>query len=154
MRRSEPKRGRSAAWLLGISALFVFTATHRLARPTRPQEVTATLRDTALTLRAAAETCGRALDQNTANFESYAARLDSLRERVRRLEAIDPRGVPADSYPAYIDTYDEYNDSVPSWSAQADTLRAQWARCRGITRSYNVLADSLRRWMTRLDSAG
>lgn len=151
VRRTEPSRGRVAAWLLGILVVFGVLATQRLVRATRPTDVTAALRDSVLVLRAAAETCRRELDEGTASLDDYDARLDSLRERMRALEAIDPRGVPADSYRAYIDTFDEYNDSVPGWTAQADTLRAQWPRCRDITRSYNVLADSLRQWLESLE---
>jgi hypothetical protein len=60
---------------------------------------------------------------------------------------MDPRGVPADSYEAYLETFDAYNDAVPGWSERADTLQAQWRRCRDVTEVHNQLADSLRQLM-------
>lgn len=152
MVRVGKRGGRRVSWLVAGLMLLGVLSLHRMARPPRPPDVTAPLRDTVLVLRTAAEACRAELDEGAAGFETFDTRLDSLNERIRELEAMDPRGVPADSYRVYLEAFDQYNDSIPGWSARADTLRARWARCTEVTRSYNALADSLRRLMTRLES--
>lgn len=103
------------------------------------------LRDELRVLRAATDSCRVALQGDAARMEAYDAHLDTMRARVRELESMDPRGVPADSYRIYLGAFDSYNDSVAGWSARADTVRARWERCRAVTETHNQLADSIRR---------
>lgn len=117
---------------------------YQLTRPARRVDPTATLRDTLHVLRSAADSCRSEIDESASRLQAFDARLDSLRSRVREYEAIDPRGVPADSYEVYLEAFDRYNESVPGWSERADTLRERWARCTDLTQTHNALADSLR----------
>lgn len=122
---------------------------HRVSRPPSFAEIIQPLRDTLRELRSAVEACQSGLEQDAAGFQRYEQGMDSLRSRVRELEAIDPRGVPADSYQSYLEAFDGYNDSVSRWSQRTDTLRLRWARCRELTESHNTLADSLSRVLVR-----
>lgn len=130
-----------AGVLIGAALLYRFT------RPPSFHEQVEPLVSTITAYRAFADSCQNALDQGSSGLESYDDRLDSLRLRVRALERMDPRGVPTDSYEAYLETFDAYNDAVPGWSERADTLQAQWRRCRDVTEVHNQLADSLRQLM-------
>jgi hypothetical protein len=119
-----------------------------LARVLHEPSGVTVLRDSVAVLRAAADSCRNALDAGQAGLFEYNARLDSLRGRVRGLEAHDPRGVPADSYQVYMEAFAAYNDSARAWQAHVDTLQAQLERCRAVTQSHNALADSLRQVLT------
>ena len=99
--------------------------------------------------RVLVEGCQDAIENNSSRLDSYDQQLDSLRSRVRALEQMDPRGVPMDSYETYLETFDEYNAAVPGWNERADTLQAQWTRCRAVTEMHNQLADSLRQLMAQ-----
>jgi hypothetical protein len=118
---------------------------YRSLRPDPPRSADELLADTIRVLRVAAEACREELDLGEARLHAYDAQLDSLRGRVRGFEAMDPRGVPADSYAVYLEAFEQYNDSAAGWSARTDTLRARLERCRDVTAWHNQLADSLRR---------
>lgn len=115
----------------------------------RGPDETEPLRDRLRELRAAADSCQASLAGDRLRLEAYDAHLDTLRERVRDLERMDPRGVPADSYQTYLRAFDQYNDSVAGWTARADTVRARWGRCRAVTEEHNALADSVRQMLIR-----
>lgn len=115
----------------------------------RSPDVITPLREELRVLRAAADSCATSLEADRMRFDSYDERIDSLRDRVRDLEAIDERGVPADSYQVYLSAFDRYNDSIAGWTRRADTVRARWDRCRMTTEEHNALADSLRRILVR-----
>jgi hypothetical protein len=121
------------------------TVVYQTVRSSRARDPAALLADALGVLRAAAAACRSDLDVGTARLAVYDAQLDSLHGRVRAFEALDPRGVPADSYEVYLDAFHQYNDSAAGWSARADTLRARLASCRAVTERHNLLADSLRR---------
>ena len=129
-----------AAGVLAGAALLVL-----VAGMIRRQQAVLGVRDELALLRTAVDSCQTALPAEASAFEAYGQRADSLRARVRALEAIDPRGVPADSYRVYLDAFERYNRSVDGWEPRADSLRARWARCRDLTERHNLLADSLRR---------
>jgi hypothetical protein len=67
-----------------------------------------------------------------------------MRERVRDLEALDRRGVPADSYTVYMAAFTAYNDSAAAWPPLEQAVRALEAACRAVAEHHNVLTDSLR----------
>ena len=140
MRRASPLHLLAGVVLaVGIALFFI------LRSPGRPADPLAPLADSIRDLRAAVDSCRARLDDAAVQLTTFDQRLDSMRARVRDLETIDPRGVPTDSYAAYLDAFDGYNDSVPAWTARADTLRARWSDCRDLTTLHNTLADSLRR---------
>ncbi len=97
-------------------------------------------------LRAAADSCRAALESEEAQLLASNARLDSLKRVIDYYEALDPRGVPADSYEIYLETFNSYNSGVPVQTAAADSLQLHWQACRAITEQHNALADSARRF--------
>jgi hypothetical protein len=111
------------------------------ARP--PAELSAEL----IRARAAADSCAAALAAEEGEFRAFDARVDSMREVVRRFESLDPAGVPVDSYARYLAAIDTYNAAAAAWPARADSLRAHWEACRDVTEQYNALLDSLHRLM-------
>lgn len=110
-----------------------------------PRDHLFALRDSIRVLRVAADSCQARLDVQSASFQEFDARLDSLRHRVREFEGRNPAGIAADSYAVYLEAFDSYNDSVAGWRQRADTVRARWAVCRDIAEQHNQFADSLRR---------
>jgi hypothetical protein len=129
--------------LAGAAVLF------RILRPDPPPSADELLADSIRVLRTAAEGCREELNLGTARLHAYDAKLDSMRARVRELEAMHPRGVPADSYAVYLEAFEQYNDSVGGWDARTDTLRARLQRCRDVTQRHNALSDSLRRMLVQ-----
>jgi len=132
--------------LLTVVALLLggaYGAWHLFGPPSTRERV-ASLRDSLRASRAAADSCQRALSYEEALFRDYDERVDSLRNRVRHYESLDPEGVPADSYEVYLETFDRYNDAVPAWRERADTLQTRWAECRTLIEDHNELADSVR----------
>lgn len=144
MRRAGPPLILIGVLVLVSGALFLI-----LRSPDRPRDPLDPLADSIRALRAAADSCRTRIDEARARLERFDLQLDSLHTRLRTLEGIDPRGIPSDSYAAYLETFDRYNDSVPAWTARADSLRASWSRCRDLTALHNALADSLRRALER-----
>jgi hypothetical protein len=121
---------------------------YAIGRANRPPDLVGPLQDSLHVLRIGADSCRADLERGQTLLNEYDERLDSMRARVRRFESLDRRGVPADSYDVYLGAFDQYNDSVGGWSARTDTLRARLQRCRTITETHNVMADSLRRLLT------
>lgn len=109
-----------------------------------------TLREELRESRVAVDSCRQAVSREELAFQEYDRAVDSLRRRVEDYESMDPGGVPADSYPAYMETFDRYNRAIPDWTARADTLQAHWSTCRERIREHNVVADSLRRLLEAL----
>jgi hypothetical protein len=109
------------------------------------------LRVRVVDLRSDVESCRTALDRERNDFDRYRASVDSLRETIRVYESLDERGVPADRYEAYLETFRRYNQSLPGWRARADSLTAHDDICRDLTVEHNVVAESLR---ANLEAAG
>jgi hypothetical protein len=138
--------GRRARRLLLAAVVLAGAALFALAAGMiRRQQAVLGVRDQLALLRTSVDSCQAALPAEASVFEAFGQRADSLRARVRALEAIDPRGVPADSYRVYLDALERYNRTVDGWEPRADSLRARWDRCRDLTERHNLLADSLRR---------
>lgn len=136
-------RPRLGSWLIIAGIVVVVVLAFRGVRALRhdPQEA---LRDSLATLRTRADSCRSEVDQRAADLREYDRRLDSMRARVRELEALDERGVPVDSFRLYMSVFNAYNDSVAAWPPLEDSVRALDARCRVVAEHHNVLADSLR----------
>lgn len=112
------------------------------------------VREELRTRRAVVDSCRLAVSRREMEFDEYDRRVDSLRQRVERYESMAPSGVPADSYPMYMEAFESYNRAVPDWSARADTLQAHWRTCREAITEHNVVADSLRRLVEELSPEG
>lgn len=102
-------------------------------------------------LRSSVESCRVALERERDSFNRYRTSVDSLREEVREYESLDDRGVPAESYDVYIQTFERYNESLPGWRTRADSLTAHDDVCRDLTMQHNEAAQSLRE---NLEEAG
>jgi hypothetical protein len=137
-------RPRLRSWLIVAAIVIVVVLAFRGVRTLRQSDPHAALRDTIAALRAHADSCRSNVDGRAAQLRAYDRRLDSMRARVRELEALDRRGVPVDSYTVYMATFNAYNDSAAVWPPREDTVRALDASCRMIAEQHNALTDSLR----------
>lgn len=116
----------------------------RLTSPPSPRDRLEEMRASLVTLRTGADSCRAAVDDEERSFKAYDRDLDSLRTRIGGYESLDPRGVPADSFPAYIDLFQRYNRGVTLWEAASESLQAHWRACRAIAETHNAVADSAR----------
>lgn len=135
---------RTLLLLLGaalLAALGIITVARTLSHPNAVSQLRASIAE----LRAAADSCTVALDASQHELLEYNARLDSMRERVRGMESLPPRGVPADSYDIYLRLFGLYNDSARAWEGRVEALRAERDECRIATDRHNEAVDSLRR---------
>ncbi|HEX6306810.1 MAG TPA: hypothetical protein VFZ69_01415 [Longimicrobiales bacterium] len=145
----ESFRPRLRTWLIAAGALLLLVVAVRVVRSLRPPDPAIVLRDSIAGLRASADSCRIEVDSGAAGMRAYGRTLDSMRARVRGMEALDPRGVPADSYDIYMAAFDAYNDSVEAWPEREDSVRALDARCRDLALHHNALTDSLRALLFR-----
>lgn len=137
-------RPRLRSWLIIAAIVIVIVLLFRGVRRVMQADPHAALRDSIGALRARADSCRWDVDGRAAQLRAYGRRLDSVRLRVREMEALDQRGVPVDSYRVYLETFNAYNDSVAAWPPLEDSVRALDARCRSLAEQHNLLADSLR----------
>lgn len=104
--------------------------------------------------RVTAESCQLELSMEEAEFDDFNQRVDSLRVRVEGYEALHPEGVPADSFPVYLEAFDEYNEVVEGWEGRARSLRSGWRECSELVEVHNELADSLRGVLREIGAIG
>jgi hypothetical protein len=140
----ESYRPGLRAWLALAGIVIAVVLVLRGVRAMQPPDPRIELRDSLAVLRMRTESCQRDVRADAAWLRAYDARLDSMRGRVRELEALDRRGVPVDSYTVYMGAFETYNDSVAAWAPLEDSVRAADARCREVALRHNALADSLR----------
>lgn len=139
------------AVLVAAGALIVAAGTWSLVDEWRTRRELEGLREGLRGLRAAADSCQIAVAQEEILFREYDRRVDSLRASVSDYENLHPEGVPADTYEVYLETFDRYNDAVPAWRMQVDSLRAHWEACREVVDAHNAAADSLRLRLEELE---
>lgn len=132
------------AWLVATAIVIALVVAFRVVRSMRPPDPRLVLRDTIAVLRVRVDSCRSEVETMAAQMRGDFRMLDSMRARVRELEALDRRGVPIDSFDIYMQAFDAYNDSAGLWPEREDSVRARDARCRDIALRHNVLADSLR----------
>lgn len=144
------RRGAKAV-LLGTGALVVLAGGWTLLEERRTRDELEGLRSELRALRAAADSCQVAVAQEEMLFRDYDRRVDSLRAEVTDYESLHPEGVPADTYSVYLETFDRYNDAVPAWRMQVESLRAHWEACRETVDAHNRHADSLRLRLEQLE---
>jgi hypothetical protein len=132
-------------WITFAIAVVAAAGILSVGRTLRQPTAVAVLRDSLQVLRVAADSCRAVLDDGQAGLREHNALLDSMRGRVRELEAHDPRGVPVDSYAVYMDVFEAYRDSAAGWGARIEVLQDAREHCRIVTERHNLLADSLRR---------
>ena len=115
-----------------------------ILRPASPEDRLFALRVEMKEARVVADSCRLALEDEAADVLAGDARIDSLGRVIANYESLDPRGVPVDSYEAYIRTFEAYNDGNPGLGAAEDSLRTHRAACVIIIDHHNQLADSAR----------
>ena len=113
-----------------------------LLRPVPPEVRLDQLRQQLSALRAASDSCLATLQLEESRLLASDSRFDSLRNRIEYYENLDPRGVPADSYEAYLKTFNSYNDAIPARTAAGDSLQVHWDTCRSLVEDHNQIADS------------
>lgn len=146
MPSSTPDTGRLRPVLIGLGvlalfalgALFVGRMLEQSRERSRFEAVQTRLGD----LRQNSENCRRMLARAEDAFQGFGRQVDSLRSAVRAYE--DDGRVPEAVYEEYLDLFDRYNESIPVWEVQADSLRVIQARCRATIEAHNRLADSVR----------
>jgi hypothetical protein len=103
------------------------------------------LREDLYRARAAADRCRNSLVNSESSLRQLGLTIDSLRSRVDSFESLDSRGVPADRYEQYMESFDGYNDSVAVWEGRERNLRAAEGACRATIEEHNALSDTLQR---------
>lgn len=136
-------RGPRVLFAIAALGLLAILAVNVFVPPTNEERLQA-MRARLQAQRWEADSCQAALVREEEALQVRDARLDSLRVEITAYEALDPRGVPADTYEAYINAFETYNSGIPERVAAADSLRAHWAACSEIARQHNALADSAR----------
>jgi hypothetical protein len=139
---------RTPALLIALAVLAAAAGIVTIARTLQHPGAISEMRATVAGLRAAVDSCRAVLDASQAGLLTYNAQLDSLHGRVREMEGLHPRGVPADSYDVYMSVFRQYNDSVAGWDARVAELRDERERCVGVTDTHNAALDSLRRLLS------
>ncbi|HSJ23169.1 MAG TPA: hypothetical protein VK929_00695 [Longimicrobiales bacterium] len=115
-----------------------------VARTFRHTGAIEAMREVIADLRTATDSCHAALAGTQGELLAYSDWLDSARTRVRDMEGLDPRGVPADSYAVYMDAFRVYNDSAAAWDARVSELQVERDECAATTAAHNAAIDSLR----------
>jgi hypothetical protein len=98
-------------------------------------------------LRAAQDDVERCLagrDVAEREFTDQQTETQALRARIRRLEGLDARGVPADSYTVYLETVDRFNASVERWGDRGEDLDGIQSACRELIDARNAWSDTFR----------
>ncbi len=145
LRLRRPALPKGVVVMLAVSAVaFVAIIVSDLLVPPPPEERFRLLRQEMNELRATADSCREALEREEAELRAADARFDSLKSQIEYYEGLDPRGVPADSYEAYLDAFNAYNTGIPERAAAGDTLEAHYQACREIVQRHNEVADSAR----------
>lgn len=138
-------------WILGalvLAAVVVAAAVlEEVSRARSPLVAAEELRDDLSGIRAEVEACVSTRGQLELRFQALERETDRLRRQVDSIEALDPRGVPAEDYEAYLALVDAYNEAIPEWERQAGEIRDFSSRCDSLVRFHNARADSLRRFM-------
>ena len=126
-----------------IAAVVVISAWSRLLERQATLERIGQLRDELYRARVASDRCRSSLQTSEAAFRDLGITIDSLRQVIDSFETLDRRGVPAEQYPEYLETFDSYNDSVSVWEGRERRLRAADVACRETIQGHNAISDTL-----------
>lgn len=105
------------------------------------------LQDDLEALRAEVDACLATRGRMELRLQGLASETARLRQQVDSLEGLDPRGVPAEEYDRYLGLVDEYNEAIPEWERQAESLREFSPSCDSLVALHNTRADSLRQFL-------
>lgn len=146
MARVQGGPGSPVRWVLFVVLLITPVVVVRAlaARGPSAREQLEPLRQSLHDIRVQLDSCRVDAVGEENDFRTHSDAADSLGARLRQLESLHADGVPADSYPVYLDVFREYDDAVSGWDQKADAARGAWEECRQLTEDHNHLADSLR----------
>jgi len=115
-----------------------------LSAGTSTQERVEDMRERLRERRFAVNSCLSEMGADELAVEIRLADTESLRSRITALESLDPRGVPADSFPLYSELVDRFNAAVAAWDTLGTEARSSRDECRAFVQAHNSLSDSLR----------
>jgi hypothetical protein len=127
--------------LLGAAAPLLID---RWRGPT-PREIAGGLRIEMEGFRARIDACLATRARIELRFQGHVRQTAELRAAVDSLEALDPRGVPADRYEEYLLLVERFNIATREWEVLSEELRTYDPRCRELIAEHNALGDSIRR---------
>jgi hypothetical protein len=139
-----PCMKRGPALIIAIAVLAAAAGLVSVARTLQHPGALADMRANMAELRMAVDSCQTVLAAAQSDLLAYTEQIDSLRTRVREMEALHPSGVPADSYDIYLQLFNQHNDSVTGWDARVQELQQERERCIVVTELHNQALDSLR----------
>lgn len=136
-------------WIL---AAFVFailaggaSRLQRIVRANSSVAVAERLRESLDRVRGELDACLARRDRSEIRFQALTRETRRSRQELDSIEAMDPRGVPAEVYEAYIERVEDYNNtSIPEWERQADGLRELALQCDSLAWDHNQRVNSLR----------
>lgn len=146
MPKGQAVGGSPVRWVLFVILLVMPVLVVRAfaTRGPSPREQLEPLRQSLHDLRTQLDSCRVDANGDEDDFRTHSDAADSLAARLHELESLHADGVPADSYPVYLDAFREYDDAVSGWDEKAEAARGAWQECRELTEDHNHLADSLR----------
>lgn len=150
MLRSVVKWAVVALLVGAAAAVFVQVGDPRDRDPPSPMDRAEELREELRDLRARIDTCLARQERLEAGFRAQMRRTERLRARVREFETMEPEGVPAEEYGAYLEAFDEYNESIPEWERQGELLEGQARRCRAFVKEHNDRLETLQELLPEL----
>ncbi len=138
-------------WVIVGVALVMMAVTastlKRIMQENSSVAVAERLRDDLIDLRAGIDACLSIRDQSEVRFQALTGEAGRLRDELDSLEALDPRGVPAEAYEGYLSDVEAYNGSIPEWERQAAGLTELTARCDSLVQDHNVRVGSLQEFL-------
>ncbi len=138
---------RTGALLVLIVVAGAVALRAALSAGTSPRERIESMFEDLQELRFEVNTCMAAMDFDERAVERRLAGTDSLRARIDALEALDPRGIPRDSFPVYMELVDRFNARVAAWDTIGEQARSSRDECEILVERHNVLGDSLRSYL-------
>jgi phage shock protein A len=140
-----------AKWAPLVAALLFVVVTAPLVNRMREARsslaVAEGLQDEVEALHAEVDACLATRSGMELRLQSLVSETGRLREQVDSLEALDSRGVPAEQYEEYLGLVTRYNEALPEWERQAESLREFAPSCDSLVVLHNARADSLRRFL-------
>ena len=131
-----------------VAGTLVFLSVDKVLERQRTEDQINALREEIYRSRVASDRCRGSLQTSQAALLELGVAIDSLKRVVDGYETVPGRGVPAQNYDAYMDVFDEYNDSVGVWEGREDRLRTAETACRATIEGHNALTDSLQAVLT------
>ena len=138
-------------WVLVLAVLAVLAGgasrLQRIIRADSAPAVAERFRATLADVRAELDACLATRDGAELRFEALMRDVRRLRQEVDSIEAMDPRGVPAEVHRAYLSRIEAYNLGVPAWERGAAGLSALAHRCDSLARDHNERVETLRNFL-------